>query len=79
MAGGLVPLLPFLTSIPHQTASNASIVSSAAALFIVGALRTRITGRRWWHSGLEMLFVGALAGSVAYAAGWGVHHLLSNR
>ena len=77
MFGGLVPLLPFLTSLPQQTASNASVLCSAAALFSVGAVRTRITGRCWWHSGIEMLFVGALAGSVAYAAGWGVHHLLS--
>jgi vacuolar iron transporter family protein len=79
MAGGLVPLLPFLTSLPQQAASNASILCSAGALFGVGALRTRITGRPWWHSGLEMLFVGALAGGVAFTAGWGVHYLLSHR
>jgi vacuolar iron transporter family protein len=77
MAGGLVPLLPFLTSLPQIAASNASIFSSAAALFAVGALRTRITRRPWWHSGLEMLIVGALAGSVAYVVGWGISHLLT--
>lgn len=77
MVGGLVPLVPFLTPLPQNAASIASIYCSAAALFAVGALRTRITRRRWWHSGLEMLLVGALAGGVAYAAGLGVSHLLS--
>jgi VIT1/CCC1 family predicted Fe2+/Mn2+ transporter len=77
IAGGLVPLLPFLTALPQNAASAASVYCAAAALFGVGALRTRITRRRWWHSGLEMLLVGALAGGVAYAAGLGVSYLLS--
>jgi VIT1/CCC1 family predicted Fe2+/Mn2+ transporter len=75
--GGLVPLLPFLTMLPSVTASTASVALSAGALFGVGAARTSVTGRRWWHSGLEMLLVGALAGAVAFLAGWGVEQLLS--
>ena len=78
MLGGLVPLLPFLASLPPPTAAPASVILSAAALFGVGAARTRVTGRVWWQSGLEMLAVGALAGGVAYLAGWGVERLLSN-
>jgi len=77
VVGGLVPLLPFLVPLSAGTASVASVVFSALGMFAVGAARTRVTGRPWWHSGLEMLIVGALAGFVAYAAGWGVERLLS--
>ncbi|MGV3720135.1 MAG: VIT1/CCC1 transporter family protein [Actinomycetota bacterium] len=76
--GGLAPLVPFLTPLVPGQAFAASIVVAAGSLFAVGAARTRVTGRQWWHSGLEMLAVGALAGGVAYAAGWGVERLLSN-
>ncbi|MBI5466175.1 MAG: VIT1/CCC1 transporter family protein [Candidatus Kerfeldbacteria bacterium] len=38
-------------------------------LFAVGSLRTLVTGRRWWLAGLEMLVVGVLAATVAYAVG----------
>lgn len=74
--GGLVPLLPFLGSLTPKAACLGSILLSAGTLFAVGAARTYVTGRRWWHSGLEMLAVGALAGGVAYLAGWGVEQLL---
>ena len=75
--GGLVPLLPFLGSLPLAAACSASTLLAAGTLFGVGAARTRVTRRPWWQSGLEMLSVGALAGGVAYLVGWGVEHLLT--
>lgn len=75
--GGLMPLIPFLTPLPPDRAFAASVIVAAGSLFGVGAARTRVTGRPWWHSGLEMLAVGALAGGVAYGAGWGVERLLT--
>lgn len=69
VAAGVVPLLPFLGNARMGDGFQASVIVSALALFAVGALRTRITGRRWWSSGLEMLLVGALAGGAAFAAG----------
>lgn len=74
---GLVPLLPFMTAAPPGTAFYTSVLLSAAALFGVGAARTRVTGQPWWQSGLEMLVVGALAGSVAFLVGRGVERLLT--
>lgn len=77
--GGLVPLLPFLPFLvrlsPHDS-WIASIALSVGVLFGVGAARTLVTERPWWHSGLEMLAVGALAGGVAFLAGWSIEHLL---
>ncbi len=75
--GGLMPLLPYMLGTPQSVANLTSIGLSGAALFGVGAARTRVTGRRWWHGGLEMLTVGALAGGAAYLAGWGVERLLT--
>jgi vacuolar iron transporter family protein len=64
---GLTPLLPFTLGVPG--AFSWSVGLSAATLFGVGAVRTGVTGRSWWHSGLEMLTVGALAGTAAFVAG----------
>jgi vacuolar iron transporter family protein len=75
---GLVPLLSFL---PGRVAAHAfwtSLWLAAATLFLIGALRTMVTGQRWWRSGLEMLLVGALAGGVAYLVGHAVERLVGN-
>jgi VIT1/CCC1 family predicted Fe2+/Mn2+ transporter len=50
-----------------------------ATLFLIGALRTGVTQRSWWRRGLEMLFVGALAGSAAFLVGQWVEHLTAGR
>ncbi len=58
--GGLVPLLPFFflsTTVPL----GSSILLSAAALFIVGIIKTYLTKKHWLKSGLESLIIGLLA------------------
>jgi VIT1/CCC1 family predicted Fe2+/Mn2+ transporter len=72
VTAGLVPLLPFFTRLVVQEAFWASLGLTAAALFGVGALRTRVTQQTWWRSGLEMLLVGAAAGTAAFLVGQGV-------
>ena len=67
---GLSPLLPFFFRLRVDSAFWLSAAISALSLFAVGAGRTLVTRRSPWLSGLEMLFVGALAGSAAFAAGW---------
>jgi VIT1/CCC1 family predicted Fe2+/Mn2+ transporter len=76
VAAGLVPLLPFLLSLPPAVAFPASIACTAVVLFAVGAARTGLSAVVWWRGGLEMLIVGALAGGAAFAAGWGVQRVL---
>lgn len=66
---GLVPLLPYLLGMKAGAAFEASLLASATTLFGVGAARTLVTQRSGWRSGLEMLLVGALAGTAGYLAG----------
>jgi VIT1/CCC1 family predicted Fe2+/Mn2+ transporter len=40
-----------------------------AVLFAVGALKTIITSRSWWRSGLESMATGIAAAAVTYGAG----------
>lgn len=68
IAGGL-PLLPYVFPVFPLPDFTMSIVMTGVALFIVGSVRTYITGSRWWLLGLEMLFVGAIAAGVAYSIG----------
>jgi hypothetical protein len=42
---------------------------TAVAFFAVGASRSFVTDRAWYVNGTEMLVVGMLAASVAYAVG----------
>eukprot|EP00163_Fabomonas_tropica_P007457 TRINITY_DN1718_c0_g2_i2.p1 TRINITY_DN1718_c0_g2~~TRINITY_DN1718_c0_g2_i2.p1 ORF type:complete len:281 (-),score=75.71 TRINITY_DN1718_c0_g2_i2:193-1035(-) len=39
-------------------------------LFILGALKSKITAKKWYWSGLEMLLLGAFTAAVAYLIGW---------
>jgi vacuolar iron transporter family protein len=73
---GLMPLLPFLLKMQIEPAFWTSVFIAGASLFFVGALRTVVTRQSPWLSGLEMLLVGALAGAVAFAAGWGIERLV---
>ncbi len=66
--GALIPLFPFfLFSV--SLAPFVSFGSAVLGLFAVGSLKTRITGRSWWRSGLEMLIVGFTAALVGYLIG----------
>ena len=50
-------------------------VISLAAHFAVGALKSLITIRPWWSSGLEMTAIGAIEGVVTYGIGIGIGKL----
>jgi VIT1/CCC1 family predicted Fe2+/Mn2+ transporter len=66
VAGGLIPLLPYIM-IP--TAAKALLISAAAtsvALFIFGYVKGRFTGARPLKSGLQTLLIGGLAASAAF-------------
>ncbi|MFO7584062.1 MAG: VIT1/CCC1 transporter family protein, partial [Anaerolineales bacterium] len=73
IVAGAVPLLVYLLglviSIPAQANFPLSISLSGLALFGLGAAKVIVTKLNPWRSGLEMLIVGGLAASVAYAVG----------
>ncbi|WP_258111827.1 VIT1/CCC1 transporter family protein [Alicyclobacillus sp. SP_1] len=68
LVGGLVPLIPFLFASGILALILAAAVSIVAH-FAVGALKTLVTARRWWTSGLEMTMAGIIVGVVAYGLG----------
>lgn len=72
---GLMPLVPYILGANNFTASAAM---AGLALFCVGSLRTIITHRHWFRSGLEMLFVGGLAASAAYLVGLLISTVVQN-
>lgn len=66
--GAFIPIVPFffLTGI---TAVIAAFIISILAHFAVGAVKSLITLRSWWASGLEMTIVGVLEAAVTYSLG----------
>jgi VIT1/CCC1 family predicted Fe2+/Mn2+ transporter len=66
--GAAIPLLPFLIG-SGSAAVLTSIIVSAIALFAVGAVLTRFTGRPPLLSGARMLVIGAAAAGITFAIG----------
>jgi len=66
IAGGIIPLFPYM--IMQQTASalRASIVITLVALFVFGAIKGRLTGGGTWKSALQTVSIGGLAAAAAY-------------
>jgi VIT1/CCC1 family predicted Fe2+/Mn2+ transporter len=68
LIAGMIPLLPYMIGLKDNV-FNYAILATSIALFTVGSLRAKVTGMNWFKAGIEMLFVGALAASVAYLIG----------
>jgi predicted membrane protein (TIGR00267 family) len=66
--GAFIPIIPFffMSGVP---AIVASFAISIVAHFAVGALKSLITIRSWWASGLEMTIVGVIEAAVTYSLG----------
>jgi VIT1/CCC1 family predicted Fe2+/Mn2+ transporter len=65
-AGALVPLLPYLLG-----AASVLIAFGVTmlALFVCGAVVSRLTVRPWWYGGLRQMLAGAGSAAVTYAIG----------
>ncbi|MBV8774723.1 MAG: VIT1/CCC1 transporter family protein [Deltaproteobacteria bacterium] len=68
LVGAAVPMLPYLLSLP-TAGILLSAFATVIALFLVGAAKTLLTGRRWWRSGLESMLIGIVAAAVTYSVG----------
>lgn len=66
--GASVVLIPFFF-LPSELGILASIIVSSLFLFAVGSLKTSLTGKQWWKSGIETLLIGVIASGVSYYAG----------
>ncbi len=67
VAGGAIPLAPYLFHVPITTALLASVVVTLLALAVFGAFKGRLTGRPPAAEALRTVLVGALASGAAYA------------
>lgn len=67
-SGASIPLLPFLFS-SGQHALEGTIITTALALFLVGASISLFTGRFALWGGLRMLLIGGAAGIASYFIG----------
>lgn len=65
---GLFPLLPFVFLSPRQGLVWSAVLA-LAALFAVGAAKTRFTHRNALLSGFENFLIGAVTGVVGFAVG----------
>jgi len=72
LAAGFMPLAVYVLShfLPVRNTFPIAVAATGATLFTVGSLRTYVTGKRWWLSGLEILFVGGIAAAAAYLVGF---------
>lgn len=74
---GMVPLLPFLLPwFGTQASFPASCLATAAAFFLVGAIKGRVVGQVPWKSGGATLLLGGAAASLAYGVGLGLSGLV---
>jgi len=69
LVGALIPLVPFLILPAVTIALLVSALTSALFLFLVGAWKGRVVGRKPWRSGLETFLIGAAAASILYLIG----------
>ena len=68
VAGGLIPVIPYLT-LPVASAMPVSIIGTLLALFAFGGLKGRIVKQSWWRSGLEMVGVAGVAALAGFVIG----------
>ncbi len=66
--GGIIPVIPFFFA-SGLNAVIISLVISTLAHFAIGVLKTIVTGRGWFKSGLEMTAVGIITAAIAYGVG----------
>jgi VIT1/CCC1 family predicted Fe2+/Mn2+ transporter len=66
--GALIPLLPFVL-LAGATGLIVAVAVSGLALFVVGALASRLSGRPSFLGGARMLLIGAAAAGVTYGIG----------
>lgn len=69
LVGAFVPLVGYVISSTKAEAIVASVSISLVFLFVSGGWKGRISGRRFWIAGLEMLLIGAAAASLLFLIG----------
>jgi VIT1/CCC1 family predicted Fe2+/Mn2+ transporter len=66
IAGGLVPLLPYILMNDAAQALLVSVGVTLVALFVFGGVKGRLTGSGTWKSALQTTLIGGLAAGAAF-------------
>ncbi len=66
IAGGLIPLLPYMLVAANEDALKLSVVITLLALAIFGALKGKLVGTGWLRNALQTLITGGIAAAAAY-------------
>ena len=66
IAGGFIPLAPYMLLAQAASALHASVVITLIALFVFGAIKGRLTGGGVWRSAIQTTLIGGLAAGAAY-------------
>ncbi len=66
IAGGLVPLAPYIVAPTMSLAFKASVAATGIALMLFGAVKGKLTGINAIRSSLQTLLVGGAAAAAAY-------------
>jgi vacuolar iron transporter family protein len=67
IAGGLIPLLPYMLVQSNFAALRLSVVITLLALAVFGALKGRLVGTGWLRSAIQTVMIGGAAAATAYA------------
>ncbi len=73
--GGSIPLLPYILIADIYTGLMVSVSVTLLGLFLLGSYASRLTLRKWWKAGFEMLFLASAAALVGYLVSQGVERL----
>ncbi len=66
--GSVIPLAPFVF-MPIQDGIIASLIISALTLFVLGAIKAKMTVGNWGKSGLEIAVIGIVSALAGYGIG----------
>jgi len=66
IAGGMVPLLPYILMSSASEALLVSVGVTLVALFVFGGVKGRLTGSGTWKCALQTTFIGGLAAAAAF-------------
>lgn len=66
IAGGIIPLIPYMLVATNLMALKLSAAITLVALAIFGALKGRLVGSGWLRSAIQTVVIGGTAATVAY-------------
>lgn len=66
IAGGIIPLSPYLLIPNASTALNYSCIIALICLFVFGYFKSKVTGQPVWSGALKVTITGALAAGAAF-------------